>query len=178
MHKTIVTGSVLALVLVLVGPAEAQPRSGVGIGIETNLGGELPVTGVAPLPGAVTLTYDTGSLYAGGSLTFLNIDDSATVFAIGGRGYFPIHDGDRSDFALGGGFTIINTDFNAGESDTSFLIELGGRLRAFLTANVALSAGVGIGILVADSGGPPPDDNAVGLLGNLTGSAGISYFFW
>ncbi len=163
---------------VLAAPARAQ-RSGVGIGVETVLTGELATYGGTNYPGAATVTYDSGTFYAGGMLSLVNVDNGGTIFGLGGRFYFPVHRGSSSDFALGGAVAIVNNNPDGpAETDTSVHLEVGGRIRAWLTPNVSLDAGVGIGILVADQGGPPPNDNAFGLLGNLVSNLGISYFFW
>lgn len=169
----------LAFTLATTQSASAQERSGVGVGVGTMLTSQLsPFGGAAP--GVAQLTYDTGAFYITGMLALTVEDEDETVIGIGGRFYFPVHNGDRSDFSLGGGLALVNTDPDAAgaESDTSVFMEFGGRMRAFLNANVALDAGVGIGILVADEGGAAPDDNAFGLLGNLVGSLGMTYFFW
>lgn len=158
--------------------AAAQERSGVGVGVGTMLTTQLsPFGGAAP--GVAQLTYDSGTFYVTGMLALSVEDEAETVLGLGGRFYFPVHNGDRSDFSLGGGLALVNTDPDGpAESDTSVFMEFGGRMRAFLNANIALDAGVGIGVLVADDGGGPPDDNAFGLLGNLVGSLGMTYFFW
>ncbi|HUH03869.1 MAG TPA: hypothetical protein VML75_17860 [Kofleriaceae bacterium] len=168
----------LALTLATAQSASAQERSGVGVGVGTMLTTQLsPFGGAAP--GVAQLTFDSGTFYITGMLALAVEDQGDTVIGIGGRFYFPVHNGDRSDFSLGGGLALLNTDPDGpGESDTSVFMELGGRMRAFLNANVALDAGVGIGILIADDGGGPPNNNAFGLLGNLVGSLGMTYFFW
>jgi hypothetical protein len=169
----------IALTLATTAPASAQDRSGIGVGVGTMLVSELSPFGGAS-PGVAQLTYDTGSFYVSGLLAMAVEDGGDTVLGLGGRVYFPVHNGDRSDFAIGGGLALVNTDPDSPmmESDSSVFMEFGGRMRAFLNANVALDMGLGIGIVVADDGGPGPDNNAFGLVGNLVGSLGATYFFW
>jgi hypothetical protein len=174
---TLLAALIITTMLAVSTPADAQERAGLGVGIESMLTSEFNRFGGSSFPGSATLTYDAGTLYASGLLTFADIDNGGTVLGLGGRIYFPIHDGDNSDFSVGGGFAFLNFDGpGPGDDDTSFHLEAGGRMRAWLTSNVAMSAGVGIGILLDDDDGA--DQDAVGILGNLVGSLGITYFFW
>jgi len=162
----------------LAAPARAQ-ESGIGVGVETMLTGSLTDYTGGAYPGGVTVTYDSGTFYAGGMLTFLNVENGANVVGIGGRFYYPVHHGSSSDFALGGGLEIINNNPDGPPAaDTSVHLEIGGRIRAWLTRNVALDAGVGVGILMADNGGAAPDQTAFGLVGDLVSTLGVTYFFW
>lgn len=175
MRKTILSSLILAAVLISAAPAaRAQGQSGIGVGVETLITSEFYTD---PLPGVATLTYDTGLFQIGGMLMLLSVDDSVTVLGAGGRFYYGIHRGERSDFAVGGGLALINTDVaGAPDSTTDFHLEGGGKIRAFLTSNVALTSTVGIGFVIADNDGG--NEDVFGITGNLNASVGISYYFW
>ncbi|HTM19395.1 MAG TPA: hypothetical protein VL172_02770 [Kofleriaceae bacterium] len=165
--------SAIATVLYTAAPAHAQARSGIGVGVETTVTSEL----VAPYPGVATLTYDTGVFQIEGLLTFISYDNNVTYLGAGGKFWYGIHRGERSDFSVGGGLAIINTNPDGpGDSATDFHLEGGAKIRAFLTPNVALSTTLGLGIVIADNDGP--NDDVFGIAGNLLGSVGLSYYFW
>ena len=174
MRKTIIISLALAAVLFGAVPAaQAQERAGFGVGVETLITSEFYTD---PLPGIATLTYDTGVFQIGGMLMLFSYDDNFTVLGAGGRFYYGIHRGERSDFSVGGGLALVNTDPEPGSSYTDFHLEGGGKIRAFITPNVALTTSLGIGFVIADNDGG--DQDVFGLTGNLNASVGISYYFW
>jgi hypothetical protein len=169
MRKTIILIG-FASVLLAAAPAEAQDRSGIGVGVETIITNEFGT----PFPGVATLTYDTGVFQIGGMLAFVSVEDTVTVLGAGGRFYYGIHRGERSDFAVGGGIALVNTNPDGpGDSNTDFHLEGGAKIRAFITPNVALTTALGLGIVLADN-----DTDIFGIVGNLNGSVGVSYYFW
>jgi hypothetical protein len=171
MRKTIILIG-FASVLFAAAPAEAQERSGFGLGVETTITSEFDA-----LPGVATFTYDTGVFQIGGMFTLVAVDDTVTVIGAGGRFYYGIHRGERSDFAVGGGIALVNSDpAGGGDSSTDFHVEAGAKIRAFITPNVAMTTALGLGILIADNDGGNQD--VFGIVGNLNGSVGISYYFW
>jgi hypothetical protein len=172
MRKTIILIG-FASVLTAAAPAQAQGRSGFGLGVETTITSEFGT----PFPGVATFTYDTGTFQIGGMFTLVAIDDTVTIIGAGGRFYYGIHRGERSDFAIGGGLALINSDpAGGGDSTTDFHLEGGAKIRAFITPNVALTTALGLGIILADNDGG--DQDVFGIVGNLTGAVGISYYFW
>jgi len=165
------------LLIAAAAPARAQGRSGFGVGAETLLTGEFDTYFGNVYPGVATLTWDSGMFQVEGMLLFADVDNGGTLLGLGGRFYYVIHQGDRSDFSVGGGLALVNVNPDGPrDSWTDIHLEGGGRLRAFLTPNVAFTAGVGIGVLMADNDGDNQD--AFGLVGQLMGSLGFTYFFW
>jgi len=173
MRKTIIISLTLAAVLISAAPAaQAQDRAGIGVGVETLITSEF----YDPFPGVATLTYDTGVFQIGGMLILLSVEDNVTVMGAGGRFYYAIHRGERSDFSVGGGLALVNTDPDgAADSTNDFHLEGGGKIRAFITPNVALTSSLGIGFVLADDDSGP---DVFGITGNLNASVGISYYFW
>ena len=175
-NRSLILAVFIATSMLLPRAADGNEKTGLGIGAETFLTTPLATFGVTP--GVATLTYDTSVWRVSGLLAMLTQEDSVTILGFGGRFYYPIHRRHDSDFSIGGGLAILNTNPDPGDSDTSFHIEGGAQLRAFLTDNVALSSTVGLAIVVADDDGPAPDDSSFGILGQLVGSFGVTYFFW
>jgi len=155
--------------------AQEEETTGIGVGVESFLTSEL----YSPGPNWVAVSYDASLWRVSGMLTMSTYEDTVTYMGIAGRFWYPVHSRHDSDFSVGGGVAILNTNPDGGgESDTSIELELGVQLRAFLTRNVALSTSLGIGIYMADNDGPLPDESAFGLLGQLVGSFGVTYYFW
>lgn len=152
------------LLLAAAGVAEAggQPGS-IGIGAEAQLSG---------LSGA-SMNYDAGGFHVGAFLAFRDPggrdDDS---FAIGGRFFFHLHSTTASDFSIGGSLGIASQNNPAPlDRQTLLYLEPGFQARAFIASNVALSftGGVVIGVMDADN---------VDLGGQITGLAGVHYYFF
>lgn len=170
---TLVTGSATALA------QEASAKRGLGLGAETTLAGTR----------AASLVYDTGKLHVDALLGFLNVGqdpaDDTTAFVVGARLFFVLHEGTSSDFSAGGGLMIVNADNLADDSETNFELEGAAQIRAFITPNVALSASLGLAIIIADDYVIGGDDLISGagaesvilINGQLIGGAGITYFF-
>jgi len=168
MHKprffALALGSLFAASLTTPSTAVASPE-GIGVGVES------PLT-----TGAVTgaFVYDTGSFHIDGLLGFTSAEGDADFVVAGARGWYAVHQAAQADFHLGGGLQLIYTDFGGGDDDDDLAIgvELGAKLRAFLTSNVALHGVVGLAIVVGDD-----VSDRVSLTGQLTGGLGITYFF-
>jgi hypothetical protein len=134
-----------------------------GVGVQGFL-----IDGLATGP---SVTFQTPQFHIEGILTF--IDDGDTDVGLGGRFWYALSQTDRSDFSIGGGLALL-LDGNAdgmGDDETDVEIDLGAQLRAFIVPNVAVSATLGFGIVIVDG------DDFVGLVGDLVGDMGISYFF-
>lgn len=150
------------LMLAAAGVAEAggQPGS-IGVGAEAQLSG---------LSGA-SMNYDAGNFHAGAFLGFQDPggdDDDALAF--GGRFFYHVHSTTASDFSVGASLGIASIATPA-DRETNLYLEPGFQVRAFVASNVALSlsAGVVIGVMDADN---------VALGGQVTGLAGIHYYFF
>lgn len=117
------------------------------------------------------VVFQTPMFHIEGILTF--IDDGDTDVGLGGRFWYALSQTGRSDFSVGGGLALL-IDGNAdgmGNDDTDVELDFGAQLRAFIVPNVALSATLGFGIVIQDG------DDFIGLVGDLVGDVGITYFF-
>jgi hypothetical protein len=171
--------------LVLAGSAttaHAQPdiyggARGPGLGVEQNLGG---LTGLA-------FSYDAGRFHINvlTHLAHFNEDGpDLTFFGIGGRFFFRLHEMAGSDFSLGGGVAILQTEFGD-FSDTAIHLEGAAQIRIFVVPNVSLMASLGLVILTAGdaevTGGPIAGgrqaESIYAIGGQLTGSFGVIYYF-
>ena len=162
MRAALITIAVVALVGIGATGAHAQEgtsNTGVGVGIEALL--------LAP-PG-VAASYDADAWRLDGMVAF---SDGQQQLMIGGRVLFPVHASDRADFSIGGGLGIVNYD-NGGNNNnnTDIHIEGDAQIRAFIVPNVALTATLGVAVVVGDG-----DDFAV--TGQLMGSLGVMYYFY
>jgi hypothetical protein len=159
-----------ALVVGAASPAFAGGSEGsLGVGAEYQM---TPVGGI-PL-GGVSANYDMGDFHVGGFLSFGDAGgDDDTYVALGARFFYHLHSTAMSDFSVGGSFGLGSVGDGDPDTDnpTLVVIEPGIQLRAFVVSNVALSFTAGIGIGVADAEG-------VLLDGQLTGGAGVHYYFF
>ncbi len=156
---------------------EMAASHGPGIGVEQNLGG---LTGAA-------FVWDAGRFHIDilfGLQHFNEDGPDATVFGLGGRFFFVLHDMGSADFSLGGGVAVLQTDFGDA-SDTEIQLEAAAQIRVFLVPNVSLTASLGLVLLTAndlDVGGGPvlgggSGESAIGIGGQLMGGFGLIYFF-
>lgn len=131
-----------------------------------------PIVGaVLGVDGLVSVEYDLGAFHVGGGIGFADPDgDDNFGLAIGGRFYYHIAQSATADFGVGGSLYYANQSEGPDDSSDSIFIEPGIQIRAFVVPNVALSFTGGIIIGAADAGG-------VALLGQVTGSAGVHYYF-
>ncbi len=146
--------------------ASAQGSSSAGLGL--GLGVEATLTGLS----GAALVYDAGAFRIDGVLGIAT--QGNTDFFLAGRFWYVLHTGDNSDFAIGGGLGIEDDDGGGpmgDENDIDLHVEAGAQIRAFITANVALSASGGFGFIV-DEG-----DDFLGFGGQLMGTMGVTYFF-
>lgn len=138
----------------------------IGVGAEMNLFGI----------GGASVNYDAGDFHVGGFLGFADSDDTGdhTEIRLGGRFYYHLHSTAMSDFSAGGGLGFVHEDATSDTADddhTDFYIDLGAQMRAFITSNVALSFGLGIGVATADAEG-------VIVSGQPNISGGVHYYFF
>lgn len=166
--KKNLTGASIAVLLVLgAGSAAAGGSEGsLGVGAEATLSGL----------GGMSINYDAGKFHAGGFLSFADsAGDNNTDIGLGGRFFWHLHSTPMSDFSIGGNLGVLfDNETNPppdGSSATLLFLEPAVQIRAFVAGNVAISATAGIAIGLADAEG-------VILDGQVTGSAGIHYYFF
>lgn len=166
MKKIMTCASLAAMLLLGAGTASAGGRAGTfGVGAEALLSGD----------GGLSLNYDTGTFHAGG---FLSFDDEAgdenTDIGFGGRLFWHLHSTDFSDFSIGGNLGVM-LDNEPGDDNSSSLIYLepAVQIRAFIASNVALSFTAGIWVGLGDA-----DGAHLGSQGQVTGAAGVHYYFF
>ena len=155
-----------SIVLATAGTASAGGSKGsIGVGAEAQLS-DL---------GGLSANYDMGEFHLGGFLFFNDAGDNDDAdIAFGGRFYYHVHSTAMADFGVGGSFGIGFTDDPIPMNDdnlTQVFIEPGLQIRAFVASNVALSFSAGLTLGVADAEG-------VTVTGDLTGGAGVHYYFF
>lgn len=167
---TTLLAGLLVAGLLAVSPSSAQAQedmtmqspsqaSGLGVGVESMLSG----------PSGPTLVYQTPSYHVEGILGVF--DRANTTFLVAGRFYYQVHSGELSDFSIGGGLGLVNTD-GPGNNETDIHLEAGAKIRVFLAPNVALSSSLGMAVVADDA-----NDTAI-IAGRLQGTMGITYFFF
>jgi hypothetical protein len=139
--------------------ASPSQSSGIGVGVESMLSG----------PSGPTVVYQTPSFHVEGILGVF--DRANTTFLLAGRFYYQVHSGELSDFSLGGGLGLVNTDA-PGDNETDIHLEAGAKIRVFLAPNVSLSSSLGMAVVADDA-----NDTAI-IAGRLQGTMGITYFFY
>ncbi len=165
-HQALVTA---ITTLCLAGVAHAGGSSGsIGVGAETHLSG---------LNG-LSVSYDGGQFHVNGMLgVFDPAGDSNTDVVLGAGFYYHVRSTAMADFGIGSGLGLAFTG-RGGDSandQTLFFIEPGFSIRAFVASNVALSFTGGFAVGIADA-----DGFSLGAAGagNVTGSAGVHYYFF
>jgi hypothetical protein len=159
--------------LTLAASASAQDEGGerpgaIGVGVSGML---VTGPGFANQFAGPTVVFQTPVFHIEGMLTFSDNDADGTDMGIGGRFWYALSQTSRSDFSIGGGLALLIDDTPGGDDETDIEINVGAQIRAFIVSNVALSATLGFGVVVTDG------DDFVGLIGDITGAAGIVYFF-
>lgn len=134
--------------------------SGLGVGVESMLSG----------PSGPTLVYQRPNFHLEGILGVYDRDDTTVLFA--GRFYYQMHAGQTSDFSLGGGLGLLNTNRRNDANSTDTHVEVGAKIRLFLAPNVALSTSLGLSMVLGDG------EDELQIVGRLQGSMGITYFFF
>lgn len=142
---------------------EAERPTALGVGIQGFL-----VDGLGTGPSVV---FQTPSFHIEGILSVIDDFGDDVDVGLGGRFWYALSQTSRSDFSVGGGLALLIDDDMMGDDEVDVEIDFGAQLRAFIVPNVALSATLGFGIVVADG------DDFVGLVGDLLGEVGIAYFF-
>lgn len=160
--KTRLFAALIVMFAAGVAHAGGQPGS-LGIGAEAQINGL----------GGASLNYDAGDFHTGAFLGFRDPGGTRDdELAVGGRFFYHLHSTTSSDFGVGGTLGIASINNPApNDRETRLFLEPGFQLRAFIVSNVALSftAGIVIGVMDADN---------VDFGGQLTGGAGIHYYFF
>lgn len=159
--------SLLALcALCLVAPAAAaQSGDAMGLGV----GAQAFLTQTDP-PAGASVTYDMGVFHVDGILAFTTLQQTRVLG--GARFYYSLHRKASSDLSVGAGVGVnfVDGDEDVGEVNfTSYHGEVGGKIRVFVVPNVALSAGLGFGLIAGD------EDGFV-FAGQFVGTFGVTYF--
>ena len=167
--RKILSSLIPAALLCAASPAFAGGSEGsIGVGAEFNL------AAVTVPFGGVSANYDMGQFHVGGALGFADGGgDDDTYYSIGGRFYYHVHSTAMSDFGVGGELHIASVGDGDPDTDnlTFMILEPGVQLRAFVASNVALSfsAGIAVGLMDADG---------FAMTGQVTGGAGVHYYFF
>jgi hypothetical protein len=134
----------------------------VGVGAEVTLSGL----------GGVSVNYDAGRFHAGGFVSFSDPDGpNNTEFELGGRFFYHVASTASADFSVGGSVGVENQgNGNANGSTTVVVFEPSFQIRAFIVPNVALSFTGGFSFTAGDT-------SAVLIDGEVTGIAGVHYYF-
>jgi hypothetical protein len=137
----------------------------IGVGVHAMLAG----------PVGPAIVYNGGRFHIEGILAFAD-SDAASGLAVGGRGWFHVHESPSASLSVGGGLGFLNSEKSdpalpMAEDRSDIVIEGGAQVRFFVTRNVALSASLGLSILAGDADG-------VAISGQLTGGLGVTYFIF
>jgi hypothetical protein len=138
-----------------------------GIGAETQLSG---ISGLSA-------DYDVGKFNVGGLLGLRDPSGpSNTELYLGGHFFYHIASTATSDFSVGGALGIASVPARVPtpthDRDFDLFLEPGFQIRAFIATNVALTFTGGLTLGVADAA------NNVVVDGQVTGSAGVHYYFY
>ncbi|HVV86777.1 MAG TPA: hypothetical protein VHE35_27150 [Kofleriaceae bacterium] len=163
MKTNLMCMSIAVVSMIGAGSAFAGGSEGtVGVGAEFGLSGT----------GGLSVNYDAGKWHAGGFLAFHDEEGpDNTAFGLGGRFFWHVHSTPTSDFSVGGSLALDHEEMGPDTSANLLYLEPGVQIRAFISGNVALSATAGFSIGLADASG-------VDLTGQVTGFAGIHYYFF
>jgi hypothetical protein len=126
------------------------------------------------------VVYDFGVWHLSGMLGFHHQPNAAGTgsendFRFGVGGWYHLHLGENSDFSIGGAFGLMSNSPPVGNGNTGFEFEPGVQIRAFVTPNVSLHAGMGIVFAFGDQTGIL--NKQIDVTGQITSDFGITYFF-
>ena len=152
-------------------PAASSPTAGgEPLGTSFGVGIHAMLTG----PFGPAIVYNMSRFHIEGIIAFES--NGATDLAVGGRFWFHAHQTAASTLSLGGGlgFTSRETEpippETRSDDPTNIRLEGGAQIRFFPVPNVAVSASAGLAVLSGDA-------DLFALTGQLTGGAGLTYFF-
>lgn len=136
----------------------ATGRGALGVGYAQTLRGV----------GGVNVVFDPGPWHADAILGLSG--NGSTVINIAARGWFHLHATGASDFSLGGGLALQNSNPDVGDSTNLLFIDLGGLLRFFPVSNVSVSLFAGLSVGADDADGFVISAQPLGQLA-------VAYFF-
>ena len=165
----------LVLPLLVAAPAFAQMTTtgragGIGLGAEAFV-----ATSPAGPISAAAFVYDRPAWHIAALVGMQSAGD--TDLFVAGRFFYHLHQGQMSDFSVGGGLGILSLGDDAGPGDndrTDIILEGAAQLRAFITPNVAIGASLGLDFVIVDEDN---GDDYLVLGGQVMSTAGIWYFF-
>ena len=106
----------------------------------------------------------------------------STSLDVGARGWYHIHAAPSADLSLGIGMAMVTWNGTAPATPPAtgtvpsrqwdFEMDVGAQMRVFVVPNVALLAGLGLGLYVPDNGA-----STIRLSGNIMNSIGLAYYF-
>lgn len=181
MRTWILTLAFLFCTLAAAGAVQAQEEEGFGGGGSYDSGFGLGVEAMLAGPAGPAFVYQASNFHVDAILAFdTGLDENFFTqddeIEVGGRFFYEIHSGEISDFSIGGGLGIEDDD-DGGDDDLDIHLEGAAQIRAFVVPNVALHASMGLALEFDDDGGDG-DDVEIGLLGQLVGGFGVTYFFF
>jgi hypothetical protein len=123
------------------------------------------------------VTYDFGAFHLAGLVAFNRANNgpmgaTESQIQFGVSGWFHLHMGSSSDFSLGSGVGYAHDTRNNGMS--AIALEPGVLVRAFVTPNVAVHAGVAV---VVGLDNATPIQKHLALAGQILTGFGFTYFF-
>lgn len=165
MMKILPSSVVLASLVLATTPALAGgSKNSIGVGAEFELSG---------VRGA-TVSYDAGQFHVTGLVGINDPDgpDNGEVDVAGGF-YWHVGTTAMSDFGLGArlGMQFSRLGNPTDNNQTNIFLEPGFQIRAFIASNVALSFTGGFMLGVGD-------DKTFAFGGDITGDAGVTYYFF
>ena len=170
MTKTSLIGSIVILAATSAAHAGGSPGS-IGVGAEAQLSG---IEGFS-------VNYDAGHFHVGGMLGYYDpANGNNSVFELGARFFYHVHSTAMADFSLGANLGLASVPSGMNTRATDVYLEPGFQIRLFLASNVAISAtgGIVIGVLDASDTTPNEIKSGVAVTGQITGIAGIHYYFF
>ncbi len=129
-------------------------RTGFGIGAAAMISG----------PAGPSFTYDAGAWHVDGIVAVQDFGD--TEITAGARFMYVLNRSDDADFSVGGGAGLF------ANGQDLFFLEGGAQIRAFIVSNVALTANLGLAVIIGD------DDTNFATPAQLQGTLGMTYFFF
>ena len=122
-----------------------------------------------------------GRFHVDGLLGFDHTGSSK--FDLGARGWYHVHAASSADLSVGMGLALVTYRTNGaaatpttpaipGSRYWDFEMDFGAQIRVFVVPNVALLAGLGLGLYFPDYG-----PSTVRLSGNIMNSLGLAYYF-
>jgi hypothetical protein len=160
----------------------ATTGNGRGFGIGTVMVFE---PGANMVPNILGTWGDTaGRFHVEGLFGFNHTGSSS--FDMAARGWYHVHAASAADFSAGAGFALISYQGGGtpgtpgpppvpprgGSRQWDCELEFGAQMRIFIVPNVALLAGLGLGLYLPSSGA-----STVRFSGNVMNSVGLAYYF-